>query len=447
MDSGTGFAGIIDLFLTIIKFLGRSAVQLQLLAIILALILAWYLSKPIITRMGRLYGRWLAGRRETVLAAGGQSVTDDAGARKSLQRFRPFIQVADVIVFPLMAILLIMLSIIIFRSLGWFAGLLSDALSLLVLFLLYRLLIGISYVLFDKQQMIQFQVRFFQPFFAVIIILLIIGGITDLSALAQAPLFPLFDGLLTLGTLFLVTVGLYLWIMATKVIVHILQAVTLSRTKTDPRALEAWLILTRYLLIAGAIIVAFQLIGFSQTTLAAVLGGLSIGIGFALEDVLKNFLGGIILLFEGSVRPGDWIQVDDTIGKVESLRIRSTVVRTGNNLESIVPNQDYLSSTIVAYSNKRSGFWLRIPVKVSSENNVREVQDLLVAVAKQFPGTHPEPPPGAALVGFDRNSLHFVLNAWILDIQTKGRSEAELRVLIFEALLEQGIELAGPLPE
>lgn len=439
MESGNGIQVIIDLIQVIIKFLGRAAVQRQLLAITLALIIAWYFSQPLVTWLGKRYGQWLARQRQKIADTGLRSVTEDAKVHATMQRLRPLLQIADVVTFPLTAIFILILNIFLFRALGWFSGLLTDTLILLVLFLVYRLLMGLFYVIFDKQRAIHYQVRFFRPLFTVIIILLIVGGITELPTLAKAPLIPLFDGLLTLGTLFLATIGLYLWIMAVNLLIDVLHPMITARTTADPRGVEAWLILLRYLLIAVAVIAAFQLIGFSATTLAAVLGGLSIGIGFALQDVLKNFLGGIILLFEGSVRPGDWIQVNNTIGKVENLRIRSTVVRSSDNVEYIVPNQSYLSSTIVAYTSTQKGLMLKMPITVSNDANVREVQELLVNIAKSCPEVHPEPPPTATLVDFSGNTLKFELKAWLLDIQNKDASETALRTLILDGLKTHNI--------
>ena len=435
METGTGVQVIIDLIQTIIKFLGRVTVQGQLIAIFSILLIAWFLSQPLVTWLGKWYGRWVARQRQKVSASGGRSVTDDARVRATLGKLRPLLQIAYLITFPLLAILLGGLTILLFNAIGWFSGLLSDALLLFGMFFLYRLFIGLSYVLFDKQKAIHYQSRFFRPLFGVIVFLLIVGSITELSTLAKAPLFPLFDGLLTLGTLFFATIGLYLWIVAIEMAVKVLQSILNKRTKADPRSVEAWLILLRYILIAGAVILAFQLIGFSTTALAAVLGGLSVGVGFALQDVIRNFLGGIILLFEGSVRPGDWIQVNNTIGKVESLRIRSTVVRTNDNVEYIVPNQSYLSSTIVAYTYNKSGIMLKIPISVPQESHLQEVQDTLIRVAKNHPDIHPEPAPTATLVDFGGNTLKFELKAWIVAIQHKEEIEAALRAKIFEALL------------
>lgn len=439
MEIGAGFQAFIDLFQTIIKFLGRAAVQGQLIAIVLVLFIAWYLSKPLVKWLGRLYGRWLADQRKRVSAEGTESVTEDAQVRRSVRIIRPLLKIAQPIAFPLIAILLTFLTLLLFASLGWFSGLLVDTLKLLGIFLAYRLIIGILLALFDEQNVLHYQARFFRPVFLVIIILLIIDGITELSSLARAPLFPLFGGLLTLGSLFLATVGLYLWVVGTGLIKDVLHAAITARTSADPGAVDASLILFRYVLIAAAVIVVFQLIGFNITTLAAVLGGLSVGIGFALQDVLKNFFGGIILLFEGSVRPGDWIEVGGKSGRVESLSIRSTVVRTVDNVEYIVPNQEYLSSTIVAYTYSEPSLMIKVPIGVSYDSNVREVQEVLIDVARQHPDIQSKPAPTAPLVGFGESTIDFELRAWVADIGYTGVTEANLRVLITEAFAQHSI--------
>jgi small-conductance mechanosensitive channel len=97
----------------------------------------------------------------------------------------------------------------------------------------------------------------------------------------------------------------------------------------------------------------------------------------------------------------------------------------------------------IAYTNNQFGLWRNIPDNVDSEANVREVQNLLVGVAESYSGTEDDLPPTAVLVDFDNAALHLILNAWILDIKDKARSEAELRILILEALQEKGIKLAA----
>lgn len=439
MEIGIGFQTIADLMQTAFKFLSRTVVQRQLIAIVLVIVAAWYLSEPIVRWLGRQYGRWLADQRQRVTAEGAESVTEDVHIRRELRIIRPSIQIAQLIVFPLVAILLTNLAILLFEAVGWVSGLLLDAVSLLLLFFAYRLFIGILFALFDEEKVSYYQVRLFRPLLVVAVILLIINSISELPTLYRAPLVPLLGGELTLGTLFLLTVGLYLWIEITGLFIVVFQPLIAKSTHADPGAVEAMLILFRYILIAAAVLIIFQLIGFDTTALAAVLGGLSVGIGFALQDVLKNFLGGIILLFEGSIRPGDWIRVADKVGKVESISIRSTVVRTVDNIEYIVPNQEHLSSTIAAYTFSDTRIMIKVPVGVSYDSDIRDVQETLLAVARQNEDIMPKPDPVAPLIRFGESSIDFELRAWVEDISYTGTTEAALRVQIMDAFTERGI--------
>ena len=140
METGTGVQVIIDLIQTIIKFLGRVTVQGQLIAIFSILLIAWFLSQPLVTWLGKWYGRWVAHQRQKISASGGRSVTDDARVRATLGKLRPLLQIAYLITFPLLTILLGGLTILLFNAVGWFSGLLSDALLLFGMFFLYRLL-------------------------------------------------------------------------------------------------------------------------------------------------------------------------------------------------------------------------------------------------------------------------------------------------------------------
>ncbi|MBK8047771.1 MAG: mechanosensitive ion channel [Anaerolineales bacterium] len=200
----------------------------------------------------------------------------------------------------------------------------------------------------------------------------------------------------------------------------------------------------RYGLITLGLIVLFRVIGLNAATVAAITGGLSIGVGFALQDVLKNFLGGIILLFEGTVRPGDWVDIGGTEGEVETLSIRSTVVKTFDNVEYIVPNQNWLNSVVTTYTRSSRRVRTRIPIGVSYDSDVRQVQKLLIDTALSHPLVLKDPAPGAALVNFGDSSVDFIVLVWVEDAKIKGKVAGELRFMIWDAFKANGIEIPYP---
>jgi small-conductance mechanosensitive channel len=157
---------------------------------------------------------------------------------------------------------------------------------------------------------------------------------------------------------------------------------------------------------------------------------------------LKNFLGGIIVLFEGAVRPGDWVEVAGTEGEIDKLSIRSTTVRTADNIEYIVPNQDWSTRTLKTFTRSSRSVRARIPIGVSNKANPRTVQQMLVETVRQHPDVMAEPSPMAPLVNFGASTINFEVFAWVEDARIKARVVAEVRLLLWDALRAHEIGMA-----
>jgi small-conductance mechanosensitive channel len=284
----------------------------------------------------------------------------------------------------------------------------------------------------------------FGPLFGVVVALLFVNTITPLDSLAAATLFPVQDGWLTLGAVLAVIFGFYLWIMGLNLAKDLIKALAERRGQVNIGSLDAGLTLVKYVLVAGGFYVVLRVLQVDTTTVAAITGGLFIGIGLALQDVIKNFLGGIIVLFEGSVRPGDWIEIAGAEGEVANLSIRSTVVRTFDNVEYIVPNQDWLNSTVTTFTRNSRKVRTRVPIGVSYDANPHVVQELLLEVARAHPDVLSEPSPLAPLVAFGESSVDFLVLAWVEDAKIKGKVAGELRLRIWDAFQANGIEIPYP---
>jgi small-conductance mechanosensitive channel len=278
----------------------------------------------------------------------------------------------------------------------------------------------------------------------VIIVLLILSRLTDLNQLAQVILFPLFNSPITIGALFLATVGLYFWIDATYGIQDILQRLIVSRTHLHAGSVEASLTILRYVLIGLGVFAAMSVLGFNPTTVAAITGGLSIGIGFALQDVLKNFFGGLVILFEGTVRPGDYVEVGGKEAVVQKLSIRSTVVRTADNVEIIVPNQDWLSRSVITYTGTNRRVRQRFTVSVPREVEAGRVFQLLSDTARKHPLVLDDPGPGVSIAGFNGANVEYVLTYWVDDAAKMGKVNSDMRLMLLKAFDHEEIPLAPP---
>ena len=174
------------------------------------------------------------------------------------------------------------------------------------------------------------------------------------------------------------------------------------------------------------------------------LAGLSIGFGFALQDVIKNFLGGIIVLLEGSVRPGDWVEIAGTEGAIDKLSIRSTIVRTFDNVEYIVPNQDWLNSTVTTFTRAIGSSAPAYPSASATTPIPISCRSCSSKRAARHPDVLGDPPPLAPLVNFGLYSLDFIVLAWLEDAMDKAKVAGELRMQISDALTDNSIEIPYP---
>ncbi|MCB0145415.1 MAG: mechanosensitive ion channel, partial [Caldilineaceae bacterium] len=155
-----------------------------------------------------------------------------------------------------------------------------------------------------------------------------------------------FTNPITLGSLLFATVGFYFWYDGSGVIKDLLRFLIAPYTSADPGTVEASLTIGRYVLISIGILVVLAILGFDSTMLAFATGGLSVGIGFGSKEIIGNLVSGLMLLFEQSLRPGDIVSVEGQMGEVNNMGIRAVTVNTANNVEVVIPNQTFLTSSV-----------------------------------------------------------------------------------------------------
>ncbi|MGK7916458.1 MAG: mechanosensitive ion channel family protein [Prochloraceae cyanobacterium] len=428
MSNEVNIAFLANLIDKIIISLGRPSVQIQLLVLIASLLLAWLLS----------YGlrSWL--KKEFLRAV-----------ELDLSQQKPFywnygLTLIRYLLSPLFSLLAVSLAKYLFFSQGWLAGILSAFISLLWTFLIYRLGLTWLYAVFSPASVRRYHYRLLAPLFALFVAHQILSQFTDLNQLARVVVINLFENPITLGAVFLATVGLYLWIDGVLGFQDALFQAIVKWTRVEAGVVQACLTLIRYGLIGFGIIVVFSYMGFDSTTFAAISGGLSVGIGFGLREMIGNFISGITLLFEKALKPGDFISVDGEISEVKRLTIRATTVRTFDNIEKIVPNQDFFTSSVITYTGSDRVVRLLIPVGVSYKSDPEEVIEILLNVAKEHPKVLREPKSVVFLIGFGDSSINFELAVWLNNPAFLKPVTSDLNRSIWKAFAEHEIEIPFP---
>ncbi|WJW76072.1 mechanosensitive ion channel [Thiohalobacter sp. IOR34] len=221
----------------------------------------------------------------------------------------------------------------------------------------------------------------------------------------------------------------------------------LQKARMDRGAREALVTISGYVMIALALVVGLGVAGFEFKNLAIIAGALSVGIGFGLQNIVNNFVSGLILLFERPVKTGDWIVVGNTEGYVKRIRIRSTQIQTFDRADVIVPNSELISNQVTNWMLYDARGRARIPVGVAYGSDTQQVKAILERVAAEHPGVITDgssPEPRVLFRAFGDSSLDFELRCFIYDIDKRLRVISDLNFAIDAAFREAGIEIPFP---
>jgi len=199
---------------------------------------------------------------------------------------------------------------------------------------------------------------------------------------------------------------------------------------------------TGYLVFVLGAMVALQTIGVRATTLTAFGAALGVGIGFGLQDIVKNFVAGLVILIERPFQAGDRIEIGNVAAEVWEIRSRATILRTNDDVHLIVPNSRFINDTVVNRSYDRPLYRCRAPVSVDNASDPRAVADALLDAARRCEGVLEEPPPSVRFRGFGDNGLHFELLCWTDKMAHRpGALVSSLNFEIYESLGRGGIRL------
>ncbi|CCH49938.1 mechanosensitive ion channel family protein [Pseudodesulfovibrio piezophilus] len=189
---------------------------------------------------------------------------------------------------------------------------------------------------------------------------------------------------------------------------------------------------------------ALRILGVSLTSITVIAGGLSVGIGFGLQNVVNNFISGLILLFGRSIQQGDVIEMGQVWCTVKKINIRTTLVETFENAVIMIPNSDLVTTQVTNWTKNNPTLRRDILVGVAYGSETRKVEQTLLALAQEHPHVLKTPAAQVLFNDFGASSLDFILRIWIDDIDNTVKATSELRFAIDAAFREADIEIAFP---
>ena len=254
-------------------------------------------------------------------------------------------------------------------------------------------------------------------------------------------------GGLAITPLFLLKAAVFLSLLIT--ISHLIQRIMLGRLFRHLHIAEAQkFALSRfatYALFFGGLFVGLQSLGVNLNSLVVFGGAVGVGVGLGLQNVVSNFVAGLILLIEQPIRIGDRVQMKDTLGDVVRIAARSTWVRTNDNVVMIIPNSDFINNAVTNWTANDPNVRISLPVGVGYSSDPERVRSILLKAAAEHPDVLKEPKPDVIFTDYGDNSINFTLRVWTADrAHTPLVLKSDLYFTLFKLFNEQGIELPFP---
>jgi len=248
---------------------------------------------------------------------------------------------------------------------------------------------------------------------------------------------------ISLFSIILFVFVIWLSIFVSKIVRHILQEEVFPRVKVERGMPGTIVMLIRISLVSIGFLLAAAAAGMELSNLAIILGAFSVGIGFGLQNIFNNLVSGLILAFERPIKEGDIVEVNTLLGTVKKIGIRSSIVRTMDGAEVIVPNGVLISNDLINWTLSDQYRRADIRIGVAYGTDPKLVIDLLLKVALENKRVNKHPAPQAFFIDFGESSLDFRLRAWV-DQDFRFEVESEIRVEINLRLKEAGIEVPFP---
>jgi potassium efflux system protein len=249
---------------------------------------------------------------------------------------------------------------------------------------------------------------------------------------------------ITLANIAISVIVIVITITAVRNLPGLLEMILLNRLPMDPGARYAYSAVCRYTITAVGIVIALNAMGLRWSNLQWLIAALSVGLGFGLQEIVANFVSGLIVLFERPFRVGDTVTVGEIHGTVTRIRIRATTIMDWDRKELIVPNKEFITGRLINWSLSDQIIRIKVPVGIAYGSDTDLAEQLLLKAAKTNPLVLKTPDPVAVFLRFGDNTLNFELRVYIKNIDDWIPMLHKMNRTIDKEFRQAGITIAFP---
>jgi len=250
---------------------------------------------------------------------------------------------------------------------------------------------------------------------------------------------------ITVASLMALIILFILVIVVERIVRRAFVARLLRRTQMEPSMQFTLARVIGYAVLALGFFISLQMVGVNLTSLSFLAGAVGVGFGFGLQNVISNFISGLIILAERPIKIGDRVEIGGVAGEVREISLRSTTLVTNDNMAIFVPNANLITQQIINWSYEDPRVRFRIPFGVAHGTDLRLLRKLMLEVAAEHAKVLKEPKPDLFCVGITENGLNFELGVWSSEVTTTPKQfNSDLFVAIDQKLRENAIKLPAP---
>jgi len=284
-----------------------------------------------------------------------------------------------------------------------------------------------------------------RPLLLIVAVFGLITKVSNINQLAAIPLVSWFGTTLTLGQLVTVLVALYALIVGSLPLSFLLAALFGRLLNLTPGSRRALTLMLRYSIVGSGLLWALDFTGFNRTAILAIAGGLSVGLGFGIKEVFANFISGIWLLLEGSVRPGEILFIDNDACEVRRIGLRAALLwRDRDNTELLIPNQIFLTTITTTFTCTDGLRRCEVVVSVAYRHQPPEVMQLIVQATASVEAVLTQPAPVSLVLDYGDSAIQYAVRFWIADPIKGTVISSDVRLAIWQRFKDHAIEIPFP---